>query len=101
MSDFILMDGDMANFIPAFGAATVVVQPGTLAGSGPATLSGKPICVDGDEADVSVPGCQYMTPVYSIPGVGTLKIDALAGDQLASKTNTGGIAVMLKGSQFR
>ncbi len=100
MSDFILIDGDIANFIPAFGAAVVVVQPGTLSGSGPATVGGKNICVDGDEANVSVPGCVYMTPQYSIPGSGTLKIDALAGDQLASKTNTGGKAVMLKGGSF-
>ncbi len=100
MSDFILIDGDIANFIPAFGAAVVVVQPGTLSGSGPATVGGKNICVDGDEANVSVSGCVYMTPQYSIPGSGTLKIDALAGDQLASKTNTGGKAVMLKGGSF-
>lgn len=100
MPDFILIDGDIANFIPAFGAATVVVQPGKLAGSGPATLNGKNICVDGDEKNVSVPGCTYMTPQYSIPGVGTLKIEALAGDQKATKTNTGGKAVLLKGSNF-
>lgn len=100
MSDFILIDGDIANFIPVFGAAVVVVQPGTLSGSGPATIGGKNICVDGDEANVSVPGCVYMTPQYSIPGSGTLKIDALAGNQLASKTNTGGKAVLLKGGSF-
>ena len=100
MSDFILMEGDKANFLPTFGAAIVVVQPGDLKGSGPATINGKKICVDGDEKNVSVPGCTYMTPQYSIPGTGTLKIDALAGDQLAKKTNTGGKAVMLKGKQF-
>ena len=100
MSDFILMEGDKANFLPTFGAAIVVVQPGDLEGSGPATINGKKICVDGDEKNVSVLGCTYMTPQYSIPGTGTLKIDALASDQLAKKTNTGGKAVMLKGKQF-
>ena len=100
MSDFVLIDGDIANFIPAFSPAVVIVQPGTLSGSGPDTIGGKKICVDGDEASVSVPGCVYMTPQYSIPGSGTLKIDALAGDQLAQKTNTGGKAVMLKGGNF-
>jgi len=100
MSDTILQDGDIANFIPAFGAAVVVVQPGKLRASGPATINGKKICVDGDEKSVEVPGCMYMTPVYSIPGTGTLKIQALNGDQLAKKTNTGGKAMMLKGSQF-
>ena len=100
MSDFILVDGDLANFMPNFGAAIVVVQPGTFKASGPATIGGKKICVDGDEKDVSVPGCTYMTPQYSIPGTGTLKIAALAGDQKAKKTKTGGKLVLLKGSTF-
>jgi hypothetical protein len=100
MGDFIIIDGDIANFIPAFGQAVVVVQPGNITGSGPATINGKPICVDGDEASVEVPGCMYIAGPYSIPGSGTLKIDALAGNQLASKTNTGGKKVILKGSQF-
>ncbi len=100
MSDFILIEGDIANFIPAFGAAVVVVQPGDLTGSGPATIGGKNICVDGDEANVSVPGCMYMAPPFVIPGTGTITIDALGGDQVASKTMTGGKAVLLKGSTF-
>ncbi len=100
MPDFILVEGDKANFLPAFGAAVVVVKPGDLKGSGPATLSGKKVCVDGDEKDVSVPGCMYMTPQYSIPGTGTLKIAALAGNQKAQKTQTGGKAVLLKGGSF-
>jgi Contractile injection system spike tip protein len=100
MADFILIDGDKAIFLPSFGPAVVVVRPGDLKGSGPATFTGKRICVDGDEKRVAVPGCVYMTPVYSIPGTGTLKISALAGDQKASKTSTGGKAVLLKGSQF-
>lgn len=100
MTDFILIEGDKANFLPNFGAAVVVVQPGDLKGSGPATLNGKKLCVDGDEKQVSVPGCPYTTPQYTIPGAGTLKISALAGDQKAQKTQTGGKVVMLKGSSF-
>lgn len=100
MSDFILIEGDQAIFMPNFGAAVVVVQPGELKGSGHGTLNGKKICIDGDEQDVSVPGCMYMTPVYSIPGTGTLKIASLAGDQKATKTKTGGTEVLLKGSNF-
>jgi hypothetical protein len=100
LPDFILIEGDKANFLPNFGAAIVVVQPGNLTGSGPATLTGKKICVDGDEKNVSVPGCNYVTPQYSIPGTGTLKIDALAADQKAKKTQTGGKPVLLKGSSF-
>jgi Contractile injection system spike tip protein len=100
MADFILIDGDKAIFLPSFGPAVVVVRPGDLKGSGPATFTGKRFCVDGDEKRVTVPGCVYMTPAFPIPGTGTLKIAALAGDQKASKTSTGGKAVLLKGSQF-
>lgn len=100
MSDYILIEGDKASFLPSFGAAVVVVQPGDLQGSGPATLNGKKVCVDGDEKNVSVPECTYITPQYSIPGTGTLKIAALAGNQKATKTKTGGKAVLLKGGSF-
>ena len=100
MADFILIDGDPVIFMPAFAPAIVVVQPGKLAGSGPATIGGKKICVDGDESKVSVPGCTYMTPQYSIPGTGTLKISALAANQKATKTQTGGKKVLLKGGNF-
>lgn len=100
MLDSILIEGDKAMFMPNFGAAVVVVQPGDLKGSGPATITGKKICVDGDEKKVSVPGCTYMTPQYCIPGTGTLEIDALAGNQKATKTKTGGKAVLLKGGNF-
>lgn len=100
MADFILIDGDQVIFMPAFSPAVVVVQPGKLVGSGPATIGGKKICVDGDESKVSVPGCAYMTPQYSIPGTGTLKISALAANQKATKTQTGGKKVLLKGGNF-
>lgn len=100
MADFIVLDGDTVQFLPTFGAAVVVVQPGTMQGSGPATLDGKTVCVEGDEQNVSVPGCMYITPQYSIPGTGTLAIDSLAGDQVAGKTQTGDTPVMLKGGQF-
>jgi hypothetical protein len=94
------MEGDQAMFLPNFGAAIAVVQPGSLKGSGPATINGSKMCVEGDEKDVSVPGVMYLTPSYTIPGTGTLSIDALASDQIATKTKTGGKAVLLKGSQF-
>ena len=87
-------------FLPSFTPATVVVQPGRLEASGPATVGGKKMCVDGDETKVSVAGCTYMTPQYSIPGTGTLKIAALAADQKAVKTRTGGKLLLLKGGSF-
>jgi len=100
MGDKVLTDGDMVLFLPVFAPAIVVVQPGQIAGSGPATIGGKKICVDGDEARVSVPGCTYMTPSHPIPGVGTLKIASLAPDQKAMLTQTGGKLVLLKGGMF-
>ena len=97
MTDWILVDGDIAEFLPSFGAAIVNVQPGTLTGSGPATLQGKSFCVDGDEDSVSVPGCTYMAPPFVIPGSGTLEIAALSGDQVATKDRSGGKAILLVG----
>lgn len=101
MSDYILIEGDKAIFIPAFGTAVVAVRPGIMKASGPATIQGKKICVDGDEARLAVTGCTYISGPYTIPGLGTLKIDRLAGNQIADKTDTGGKAVLLKGMNFQ
>jgi hypothetical protein len=101
MSDYILIDGDKANFIPSFEAAPVAVQPGTLEASGPATLNGTKLCVAGDEKSVSVKSCTYTTPSHSIAGTGTLKIESLAGDQTAQKTRSGNKLVLLVGSSFK
>lgn len=100
MTTHILIDGDQAVFLPAFGAAAVVVQPGRITGSGAATLGSKALCIAGDESSVSVAGCTYSTPQYSTPGTGTLTVSALGGDQKATKTRTGGTAVLLVGSSF-
>lgn len=100
MSDFILITGDKAMFNPAFGQAMVTVRPGDLIGTGKGKINGKLICVDGDEKTVIVPGCPYMTPQYSIPGVGILSIQSLGGNQKATKTKSGGKPVLLKGATF-
>jgi hypothetical protein len=102
MADFILVTGDKANFPAIFGKATLLANPpGMLNGSGVATLKGQKICIDGDETKLSVPACPYITQQHTIPGIGTLKIKALAADQLAKKTHTSnGKKVLLKGKQF-
>ena len=100
MSDFILVTGDIVMFMPAFGAATVVPVPGTLVGTGRNNIGKKPVCVDGDEKTVIVPGVVYTSATHPIPGVGMLTIDALGGDQKAVQTRSGGKAVLLKGSTF-
>jgi len=98
--DLILIDSDQANFLPTFGSATVIPQPGQISASGEATLSGTKLCIEGDEGSVQVPGVSYTTPVYTVPGTGTLLIDRLAGDQKARHTHSNSKKVLLKGSQF-
>ncbi|MEM8641104.1 MAG: hypothetical protein AAGG51_20165 [Cyanobacteria bacterium P01_G01_bin.54] len=100
MSNFILLDGDTVNFLPNFGPAMVQVQSGTLQGTGKGMVMGQAICIEGDETAVAVPGCPYTAGAYSVPGSGTLKIAALAADQIATKTHSLGPAVLLQGSQF-
>jgi hypothetical protein len=100
MSDYILITGDKAIFMPNFEAATVVVRPGILKGSGPETINRKKVCVLGDERKVSVTNCQYMTPSYPIPGTGTLEIASLASDQIARHAQTANRSVLLVGGSF-
>jgi hypothetical protein len=100
MADFILIDGDIVNFVAAFTPAVVAVRPGNLTASGPNTLNGKKVCIDGDEKSVAVESCSYMTPAFPIAGMGTLKIQKLGGDQTATKTNSGNKPMLLKGSMF-
>ena len=101
MADFILITGDKAMFNPNFGQAIVTVRPGDLIGTGKDKINQKLVCIDGDEKKVTVPGCSYITPQYSIPGVGMLFIQSLAGNQKAQKTKSGGKPVLLKGGQFQ
>jgi hypothetical protein len=100
MADYILIEGDDALFDSAFAGASVTVRPGKLVGSGPATIDGKKICVQGDETKVIVEGCPYSTPAHPTLGVGTLTIFALAANQKATKTNSGNKPVLLRGNQF-
>ena len=100
MSDFIIVDGDMVMFQPTFSPAIVVPQPGIIKGSGKCNGVKRKVCVVGDEGQVQVPGCPYISGPFSIPGVGTIKIQALAGNQQASKTKSGDKKVILKGQFF-
>src|SRR3954452_25601761 len=100
MADFVLLDGDSVLFQPTFGPATVVVRPGQLAGSGPAKAGDRAMCVEGDESRVQVAPCPYVTPQFSIPGTGSLKIQSLAPNSKATKTTTGQKPVLLVGGMF-
>lgn len=99
-TDIIIIHGDQAIFQSAMGMATVTVKPGKMIASGKTTLNGTKVCVSGDEAKVMVQGCDYTTSTHTQAGVGILMIKALAGDQLASKSNSGKKPMILKGSQF-
>ena len=99
-ADFIIKTGDLATFNPAFGTATVVVAPGNMTGSAQFKVDGSIACVQGDEAKVSVPGVAYVSPPFTIPGVGTLTIQTLGSDQLGQKTSSSQKPVILKGSTF-
>lgn len=101
MADFILTTGDIAMFNPTFGQAIVTVIPGNIVGSSTDTINKKMVCVDGDEKTVIVPGCPYITPTHSIPGVGMLMIDSLAPNQKAQRTKSRGKPVLLKGGTFK
>lgn len=101
MADYLIITGDQAVFQASFGAATVAVRPGRIAGSSSGTLNGQAICVAGDEKTVLVPGCVYTTASHPIPGAGTLKIAQLAGNQRAWKTSFDGKKAILKGGNFR
>ena len=100
MADFVLVDGDQVLFNPVFAPAMVVVRPGEIKGSAEQTFKGKKICIEGDEQSVSVESCTYYTPVYSIPGTGTLTIEKLGEDQKAKEAKSSGKPVLLKGSVF-
>lgn len=104
MSDFVIIDGDEAIFLPVFGKAVVVGKSdtisGTISGSGPTTWNDNALCIEGDEASVKVSDCSYTAVPFCIPGTGILKVDALDSQQVATKTKSGATSVILKGSKF-
>lgn len=101
MSDEILRSGDKAIYNPTFGPALVTVQPGTLTGSAPQVNAVKAaVCVQGDEASATVPGCTYVSGAFTIPGTGTLSISALGADQVSRKSRAGGKPLLLRGTTF-
>lgn len=99
MGDYILMEGDQAFFDQTFGDAVVVVLPGTMIATGPTTINGKKICVQGDESKVMVLGCSYSVTGF-MGGVGTLKIAGVPNGHVAEKTSVGGKKVLMVGGKF-
>ena len=100
MTDRVLRTGDRAVFEPRCGAAVVVVvAPVPLRGSARLHVGGVPALVEGDEAAALLAGCPYTTPTHPVPGVGVLRLDALAADSLA-RTTSAGRHLLLVGGAF-
>jgi len=99
MSDFIIIDNDEVHFNSTFQNAFIIPVPGNIKGTGGATLSGKKVCIDGDEASVEVTNVTYISPPY-VGGQCTLLIDKLGKDQIADHTNSNQKKVILKGVMF-
>lgn len=99
MSNFIVINGDRVQFMPLFEDSMVAVQPGTITGSGHATLSGKKVCVTSDITSVNVTNVSYVSPQYPVAGLGTLKIKNLNGDQQKQWCESNG-KVIVVGTMF-
>lgn len=99
--DNYIVAGDQAIFMPAFGQAIITPIPGVMVSSATKTMvTKKPVCLDGDEKKVVVSGVAYISGSFVIPGVGTLTIQQLGGDQKSMKTKIEGKAPILKGTMF-
>lgn len=86
MAKTVLVEGDMAQFLPVAGQAVLIgalVAP--MQASGTMTVMGKKVCLEGDEANVKVM-LNYIAGPYVIPGMGTLIIKQLDSGQIATKT---------------
>lgn len=99
MSEAIVVDGDLLQFDPNFGNRQVTVpNPGKISGTGHAQVSGKKVCILGDEGQVRV-SATYITATHTTPGTGTITISALDASQQALQC-TSGAALIIKGQQF-
>lgn len=96
-----IVAGDQVIFLPVFTTATITPIPGVMVSSAVKTrVTGKPVCLDGDEKKVIVPGVAYISGNFAIPGTGTLTIQQLNADQKSVKTKIEGKAPILLGTMF-
>ncbi|MGJ0625057.1 hypothetical protein [Xenorhabdus bovienii] len=99
MSEAIVVDGDTLLFEPNFGNRQVTPSsPAKISGTGHAQVSGKKVCILGNEKQIRVPAT-YFTATHATPGKGTITISALDTSQQALQC-TSGAALIIKGQKF-
>src|SRR5262249_29988364 len=74
--DTIVLDGDMVNFARSFPPALVMVRPAKMTGSGDRVQTRR-MCLETDIVNLFIPGVPYTSGPYTMPGMGTLKIEQL------------------------
>ncbi|MDC9591114.1 hypothetical protein PSI23_17930 [Xenorhabdus sp. XENO-10] len=99
MSEAIVVDGDTLLFDLSFGNRQVTPSsPAKISGTGHAQVSGKKVCILGNEKQVRV-SATYFTATHATPGTGTITISALDTRQQAFQC-TSGAALIIKGQKF-
>ncbi|AQS36674.1 hypothetical protein Sps_01508 [Shewanella psychrophila] len=85
MSKYIVVDGDQVIFSPTFTPAIAIGGLKTkINGTGHAQISGKSICIDGDEKQVKLQNIKYTSGSFTTPGDCYLTIESLNYDQVAN-----------------
>nr|WKF60510.1 hypothetical protein HUO10_005031 [Paraburkholderia busanensis] len=98
MGALVVVDGDLLNFLPAFGQRQVTVTgPAVIRASGHALIGGKRVCVFGDERRVRV-RADYMMPGYGM-GSGVITIVSLNVNQKTPRINDG-MPLIVEGTEF-
>lgn len=100
MANPILITDDEVKFQPFFGPAIVSIpQNPKLSGSGKMTIGGKTVCLDGDEKNVKVENCNYISGTF-LGGNGKVEVLMLLPPHKSIKTKDSGKAVLLGGMPF-
>ncbi|MBL4806437.1 MAG: hypothetical protein JKY31_04015 [Rhodobacteraceae bacterium] len=94
-----VLDGDALLFAPKFSPCNVTIMGAPkIKGTGHATVTGKKVCILGDEHRVRLTAT-YISPGFPTPGQGTVTILRLASDQIA-KPHKSKMSMLLKGKWF-
>lgn len=99
--DQYIVEGDLVLFDFMFPPAVIMWRPISMKATGPAKHKGKKICIiDDAKKSIELPNVMYTVPGYAAPGVGEIKLLALAPNQIATKSTCKGKPILLKGMMF-